>query len=366
MTSRRTLLLGAAGSVLGARLLSGCDTATETSSTPSAVSPLLTTTTAAPSSTSPAPTTSPPPTTTTTAAASTAWQGADFGPLDSLVERTNGEAFAVWEDGATIHDWYRTDASYTRDIASSQKSVLSLLVGRAVGDGLVALDTPIDDMLGGRWTPSGQSAGITVEHLLAMSSGLDDRREVVAPPGESWIYSGAFDALFDVLTTITGRELNEVAQEWLFGPAGASNSVFYDRPTGVATPIGLRSTVPDLLGIGQLVLDGGPPGLAAGWLDQSFAASQAFNRSYGLLWWLNGQASFMLPGRDVLFPGMVVPTAPASLVAALGKDDQKLYIVPEHRLVVARLGGRAAPSSEAARSPFDEDLWQLLSALRGG
>ena len=180
-----------------------------------------------------------------------------------------------------------------------------LLVGRAVGDGLVALDTPIDDMLGGRWTPSGQSAGITVEHLLAMSSGLDDRREVVAPPGESWIFSGAFDALFDVLTTITGRELNEIAQERLFGPAGASNSVFYDHRAGAAAPIGLRSTVPDLLGIGQLVLDGGPPGLAAGWLDQSFAASQAFNRSYGLLWWLNDQASFMLPGRDVQFPGMV-------------------------------------------------------------
>ena len=84
-----------------------------------------------------------------------------------------------------------------------------------------------------------------------------------------------------------------------------------------------------------------------------------------MLWWLNGQAGFMLPGRDVQSPGMVVPTAPASLVAALGKDDQKLYIVPEHRLVVARLGGRAVPSSQAARSPFDDDLWELLSALRG-
>jgi len=326
------------------------------------VSPSLTTTTATPSSTSSAPTTSPPP---TTAAASTAWQGADFGPLDAFIESTDGEALAIWESGAIVHEWYRTDASYTRDIASAQKSILSLLVGRAVGDGLVVLDTPIDDVLGTRWTPSGQSAGITVEHLLAMSSGLDDRREAVAPPGERWIYSAAFDALFDVLTTITGRELNEVAQDWLFGPAGASSSVFYDRPAGVGAPIGLRSTVPDLVGIGQLVLDGGPPGSAAGWLDQSFAASQVFNRSYGLLWWLNGQASFMLPGPDVQFPGMVVPTAPASLVAALGKDDQKLYIVPEHRLVVARLGGRAVPSSEAARSPFDADLWELLSALRG-
>jgi len=96
----------------------------------------------------------------------------------------------------------------------------------------VEFDTPIDDVLGGQWTPGGQRAGITVEHLLAMTSGLDDRREVVAPPGGRWIYSGAFAALFDVLTTITGRDHDDVAQEWLFDPAGASSSLFYERPAG--------------------------------------------------------------------------------------------------------------------------------------
>jgi CubicO group peptidase (beta-lactamase class C family) len=171
--------------------------------------------------------------------------------------------------------------------------------------------------------------------------------------------------LFDVVTTVTGRELNDVAQEWLFGPAGAPNSRFYERPVSIAAPIGLRSTVPDLVAIGRVVLDGGPPGLAAGWLERSFAPSQTFNRSYGLLWWLNGGETFMLPGPDVQFPGPMVPAAPAGMVAALGKDDQKLYIVPEHRLVVARLGGRAVPASQATWSPFDVDLWDRLNALRG-
>lgn len=281
------------------------------------------------------------------------------------IEATGGQAFAIWEDGAMIHEWYRTDAGFTRDIASAQKSILSLLVGRAIGEGLVALDTPIDDVLGPQWTSHGQSAGITVQHLLAMSSGLNNAREVLAAPGAMWSYSGAFDALFDVVTTVTGRELNDVARAWLFDPAGAPNTLFYERRAGIGGPIGLRSTVPDLIAIGRLTLDGGPPGLAPGWLDRSFAPSQAFNRSYGLLWWLNGQETFMLPGPNVQFPGMLVPTAPASLVAALGKDDQKLYIVPEHRLVVARLGGRAVPSSQAARSPFDVDLWERLVALRG-
>ena len=150
--------------------------------------------------------------------------------------------------------------------------------------------------------PSGESAGITVEHLLAMTSGLDDTRTVIAQPGDRWIYSGAFAALFDVLTTITGRGLNEVAQAWLFDPAGAPDSVFYERPAGLFAPIGLRSTVPDLIAVGRLVLDGGPPGLVDGWLDLSFAPSQPFNRSSGLLWWFNSQESFMLPGPDVQSP----------------------------------------------------------------
>jgi CubicO group peptidase (beta-lactamase class C family) len=326
---------------------------------------------APPSSTRPttAPTTASAPSTTevgrTTEPPVTPWGSADFTSLDTFLEQTNGDAFAIWEAGSTIHEWYRTDASSTRDIASAQKSILSILVGRAIGDALVQMDTPIDDVLGRGWTPNGESAGITVDHLLAMTSGLDDQRQVVAAPGERWVYSGAFAALFDVLTTVAGRSLNELAQRWLFAPAGATSSQFYDRPAGIFAPIGLRSTVPDLVAIGRLVLDGGPPGLGSGWLDRSFTPSQALNRSYGLLWWLNGQDTFMLPGLDRRLPGPLVPAAPSSMVAALGKDDQKLYIVPEHRLVVARLGGRAVPAGQAARSPFDAELWERLSALRG-
>ncbi len=373
MTSRRTLLIGVIGTVAGARVLSACadlESATEPSNSASTSTTSTSTAVPAPEPSSPSAggtvesTTS---TTSTTSVASgpPAWAGADFAALDSFLERTAGEAFAIWEDGVTVHEWYRTDASYTRDIASSQKSILSLLVGRALGDGLLRFDTPIDDVLGQQWTPHGQSAGITVEHLLSMTSGLDDAFDVIAAPGERWLYSGAFAALFDVVTTITGRELNEVAQEWLFDPAGATNSLFYERPAGLFAPIGLRSTVPDLIAIGRVVLDGGPPGLAGGWLDRSFAPSQTFNRSYGLLWWLNGQESFMLPGPKRQFSGPMVPAAPTSMVAAWGKDDQKLYIVPESRLVVARLGGRAVPASQAAWSPFDVDLWERLIALRG-
>ena len=121
--------------------------------------------------------------------------------------------------------------------------------------GCFTLDTHIDDVLGTRWTPHGQSAGITVRQLLTMTSGLDDQFAVIARPGTMWRYSGAFAALFDVLTTTTGRPLNEIADDWLFDPAGASTAQFYERRSDGFAPVGLFARARDLTAIGQMVID---------------------------------------------------------------------------------------------------------------
>jgi CubicO group peptidase (beta-lactamase class C family) len=291
------------------------------------------------------------------------WSGADLADLDRYLEQTNTNAFRVVEDAAVVHEWYRDDETFARDIASAQKSVLSLLVGRAVGDGAITVDTPIDDVLGSAWTTHGQTADITVGHLLTMTSGLDDRFQVIAEPGAEWHYSGAFAALFDVLTTVTGRGLNDLADEWLFTPAGAATAEFHDRRAAMFAPIGLLARASDLTAIGQTVLDATQPGLAADWLDDSFAPGSPMNGSYGYLWWLNGQASFRLPGTRQARPGPLIPSAPTDLVAALGKDDQKLYVSGEHRLVVSRLGASSG-ERRAAPSAFDVELWERLVDLR--
>jgi CubicO group peptidase (beta-lactamase class C family) len=129
----------------------------------------------------------------------------------------------------------------------------------------------------------------------------------------------------------------------------------------------MRATANDLVAIGQMVLDRSQPGLPDQWLDESLAPSQLFNASYGYLWWLNGQESFMLPGpTPPARPGSLIPTAPADLVAALGKADQKLYISRDLDLVVARLGDKADPEARPALSTFDATLWAMLDRLRTG
>jgi CubicO group peptidase (beta-lactamase class C family) len=92
-------------------------------------------------------------------------------------------------------------------------------------------------------------------------------------------------------------------------------------------------------------------------------SSQTLNRSYGYLWWLNGQASHRLPGpQQTTFPGPIVPSAPADLIAALGKNDQKIYVVPSLSLVVVRQG-QSAGASHLAVSSFDTELWTKIMAV---
>ncbi len=200
MYSRRTFMRAAGGAALGG-LLAACRdeqsvTLTSDPTTTDVTATTTTTTTTTTIDTPPDPSTttgsSPASSTSSSTAATAPWSGANFDELDEFLSVTNGEAFSIVECGLKVHEWYRTDDTYTRDIASAQKSVLSLLVGRAIADGLIGLDTLVDDVLGSGWTPHGQSSTVTVRHLLTMTSGLDDSLALVAAPGTSWLYSGAF------------------------------------------------------------------------------------------------------------------------------------------------------------------------------
>jgi hypothetical protein len=56
------------------------------------------------------------------------------------------------------------------------------------------------------------------------------------------------------------------------------------------------------------------------------------------------------------------PSAPDDMFMALGKNDQKIYVVPSKKTVVIRMGN-AANESVAAFSEFDNVLWQKINAL---
>jgi hypothetical protein len=50
------------------------------------------------------------------------------------------------------------------------------------------------------------------------------------------------------------------------------------------------------------------------------------------------------------------------MYCALGRDDQKIYIVPGKKLVIIRMG-ESADNVNFALSSFDNDLWEQLNLV---
>jgi CubicO group peptidase (beta-lactamase class C family) len=290
-----------------------------------------------------------------------AWDPAGLSALEAFVADTRAGSFVLRVGGETLLAYERDPAvTFTRDIASVQKSLVAILVGRAVAEGLLTLAT--DTGLGG-------AEAVTVEHLLTMTSGLDQDLLPVASPGTTWYYNTvAYGELHRLLEEATGQSMGAVAAEWLFDPVGAKAARVEPRPAAArgapVAPNGFVCGAADLVAVGEAVLAAAEPVLTPTWKAAMLAPSQTLNPSYGYLWWLNGQAGQRQPGPDPpLLDGPLVPGAPVDLVAGFGAGDQKLYLVPSLDLVCARLGEPAGPIAQAG-SAFDAELWQAILSAR--
>jgi CubicO group peptidase (beta-lactamase class C family) len=96
------------------------------------------------------------------------------------------------------------------------------------------------------------------------------------------------------------------------------------------------------------------------YFDDMVTPSQSINRSYGYLWWLNGQASYMLPGVQLEIPGPIMPNAPAEAFNAMGKNGQFINVVPSQGIVLIRMGN--IPGSNLfVPNFFNDDIWEHLN-----
>jgi CubicO group peptidase (beta-lactamase class C family) len=77
--------------------------------------------------------------------------------------------------------------------------------------------------------------------------------------------------------------------------------------------------------------------LSPGWVAEATTPSQAMNRAYGLLFWLNGESPAINAMNDP-WPGRMVPFAPTDLFAARGFGNQFVDVIPSLDLLVVRFG----------------------------
>jgi CubicO group peptidase (beta-lactamase class C family) len=256
-------------------------------------------------------------------------------------------------------------------IASAGKSVTSFLIGQLQEQGRLDITRPAATYLGAGWSRSPASEPrITVRHLLSMTSGLDDSLRFVLEPGVRFYYNNpAYYQTFELITRSSGQTLSAVSSALLFNRIGMRTATWrFNIDTGEPGFV-LSCSTRDMARYGLLVLNRGRWGSQTlladtAYLNASVNSSQASNPSYGFLWWLNGKASYRLPGPYILpnVPGSLIPSAPSDLVAALGKGDKKIYVIPSLELVVVRHGNEADPSggNPLAVSTFDEQFWQWL------
>ena len=316
----------------------------------------------------------------TTDPATLSWNTTQLTDLYTYLQIKNTKAFLILKDGKIVAEKYF--GTFTADSnhywASAGKTMTAMLVGIAQQEGLLNINNKTSQYLGLGWTsmPQAKEDLITVRHQLTMTTGMDNTvpdddctlpscLQYKADAGMRWFYQNAPYTLLDkVVENASGKTYNAYFQEKIRNRIGMNglwlrngyNNVYYSSPRSMAK-------------FGLLLLNKGKWNATTILSDTNYFntqvnTSQNLNLSYGYLTWLNGKTTHMLPATSFVFNGMIAPNAPADMYAALGKNDQKIYVVPSQKLVVIRMGD-AAGNSSLAVSSFDNELWGKLKMVIG-
>lgn len=316
-----------------------------------------------------------------TSPASLGWNETELNNVYTYLQQKGTKAFIILKDGKIVAERYF--GTFTADSnwywASAGKTMTAFLVGIAQKEGLLSINDKTSQYLGAGWTslPSAKENLITIRHQLTMTTGLDDAvtpdNDCTSPSclvykadaGTRWAYHNAPYTILDkVVEAASGTTYNNYFQQKIRDKIGMNglwiktgfNNVYYSTPRSMAR-------------FGLLLLNKGKWDQTAvlndtNYLNTQTNTSQNLNLSYGYLTWLNGKASYMLPTVQFVFSGMLVPNAPADMYLALGKNDQKIYVVPSQKLVVIRMG-ESAGNVQLAVSSFDNELWGKLKTVIG-
>jgi CubicO group peptidase (beta-lactamase class C family) len=306
------------------------------------------------------------------------WNQSAVQPLKDYLNEKHSKSFMILVNGRIVMEEYFNghNASTVWYWASAGKTLTATLTGIAQQESLLNINQKVSTYIGTGWTSEtlAKENLITCKHLLSMTSGLDDEfnEDLVEPSnliykadaGNRWAYDNVYVKLQDVVAQATGQTWNAYFNSKLRDKIGMSTSGFwYNNPDGLRI---YSSNTRSMARFGLLALNkgkwNGSQILNETYFNEATSTSQNINLAYGYLWWLNGKTSYHLPGSQLQFNGSIIPSAPSDMFMALGKNDQKIYVIPSKKMVIIRMGD-AADGSNMALSDFDETLWQKINAL---
>ncbi|QOD61729.1 serine hydrolase [Polaribacter haliotis] len=310
----------------------------------------------------------------TTSLSNLNWNENEYKPLLDFLKEKNSKSFIILYNGKIVVEEYFNNHNLNSFWywASAGKTLTTAVSGIAQNENLLNINNKVSDYLGKSWTSLTieKEDLITCKNLLSMNSGLDDslgddiskeNLKYKADAEKRWAYHNVYVKMQDVITNATNTTFTNYFNTKLKDKIGMNGfwrnsnnfNVYWSNSRSMAR-------------FGLLIAGNGKwentQIISEDFITEATNTSQSLNQSYGYLWWLNGKSSYHLPQSQATFNGKLIPNAPNDLFAALGKDDQKIYIVPSKKLVIIRMG-EAADSSNFALSTFDVDLWEKLNLL---
>ncbi|MBI4662556.1 MAG: serine hydrolase [Verrucomicrobia bacterium] len=328
-------------------------------------------------------------------------QGIDPARLTAAVqflERNSGgdgvKELVVIRNGRLV--WKGGDIDKVHGIWSCTKSFTSTVLGLLIEDGKCKLDTPANQVLP-ELKPA--YADVTLRHFTTMTSGYravgDEPRggyrhgpsttpfqpsaqPLFAPPGSQYAYwDSAMNEFGLVLTRIAEEPMEALFKrriadpigmnpaKWNWGDYATNDTVVVNGGSGNSNRHIFISAC-ELARLGHLFLNrgnwNGRQLLSAKWIEQATSVhvpatlpwaqpeSEIDGRGcYGFNWWANGIKADGKP----LWPG-----APSATFAAAGHNNNRLFVIPDWRMVVVRLG-----LDQADRKITDETYGEFLRLI---
>ncbi len=289
-------------------------------------------------------------------------------------------AYVIIQDGRLLFEQYWEDYSPTShsNSFSMAKSIVSLAIGCAIDEGFIrSIDQPVSDFF--PEFPGYKGKVLTLRHLLTMSAGVDFQEAYSTPfspttqlyygddlqkvtfgmkeveePGVNFLYqSGVTQLLAFVVEKATGESVSTYVSRKLWTPMHAEENALWslDRKDGMEKAYCcFNSNARDFARFGQLLLNRGEWDgrrlISASYLDEALTPTATLfnvadgepNKIYGFQFW------------QLEFKGMKVPYMRGIL-------GQYVFVLPEQRAVVVRLGHKRSEQRSPQHYPDDIDTW---------
>ena len=276
--------------------------------------------------------------------------------------RHRGVSFLAIQNGRTLLE---QDAKTPHKIYSGTKAFWNLAALAAAEQGLLDLDARVANTIPS-WRDDPRKSQVTIRQLLNFDSGIEPlfrlhetqsgdrdalalRARMVAEPGSAFIYGpAALQVFHHVLKQKLGNQTpTHFLERRVLHRLGLGRQRYLaDRADNPLLATGWILTASEWAKIGRVVLNNGAPVISRQSLEQCWRGT-AVNRAFSLGWWNNRAAP---NGRELDFEQMLMPKwpnqnwsdaclcrdAPSDLVASIGSEGQRLYVIPSLKLIVIR------------------------------